>query len=204
MKTKLNLNIEILLNNLNKNNMLAVFVEDREHARLEVERLIKKGSSIAFGGSVTLNQCEITQMIEKGDYVICDRSDKAAFFNSDYMLTSVNAITQDGILYNVDGASNRIAGICYGPKKVVVVAGINKLVKDIDHAVLRVKHISAPKNCVRLNRNTPCARTGKCISDDINKGCDSVDRICCNYLISAKQREEDRISVIIVNEELGF
>jgi L-lactate utilization protein LutB len=200
----ISINIEILLDNLVKNNMYAVFVEDREHARLEVERLIRKGSSIAFGGSVTLNECGITHMMENGDYVICDRSDKTAFFNADYMLTSANAITQDGILYNVDGASNRVAGICYGPKKVIVVAGINKLVKDIDQAVLRLKHISAPKNCVRLNRNTPCARTGKCISDDINKGCDSADRICCNYLISAKQREKDRISVIIVNEELGF
>jgi len=200
----ISINIEILLDNLVKNNMYAVFVEDREHARLEVERLIRKGSSIAFGGSVTLNECGITHMMENGDYVICDRSDKTAFFNADYMLTSANAITQDGILYNVDGASNRVAGICYGPKKVIVVAGINKLVKDIDQVVLRLKHISAPKNCVRLNRNTPCARTGKCISDDINKGCDSADRICCNYLISAKQREKDRISVIIVNEELGF
>lgn len=200
----MDINIETLLNNLRKNNMLSVFVSDREHARLEVRRIIKKGSSVVFGGSATLNECQITQMIEKGNYVICDCSDKAASFSADYMLTSANAITQDGILYNVDGASNRVAGICYGSKKVIVVAGINKIVKDLDQAILRVKHISAPKNCVRLNRNTPCAYTGKCISDDINKGCDSEDRICCNYLISAKQREKDRITVIIVNEELGF
>ncbi len=198
------MDINRVMDNLRKNNMQAVFVENTSQAREAVSGMLFENASIVTGGSITLNQCGITDMIQKGGYRIADRSDKAAMFCADIMLCSTNALTEDGILYNVDGASNRVACLCHGPKKVIIVAGINKIVKDIEQAALRIKHIAAPKNCVRLYRNTPCAKTGKCISDDINKGCDSPDRICCNYVISAKQREAGRITVIIINEELGY
>jgi L-lactate utilization protein LutB len=198
------MDIRRVMDNLYKNNMQAIFVESKDQARKTVKELLYTNASISTGGSVTLDQCGITEMIQEGEYRICERTDKAAMFNADIMLCSTNAITEDGILYNVDGASNRVACLCYGPKKVIIVTGINKVVKDIEQAALRVKHVAAPKNCARLKRNTPCVRTGKCISDDINKGCDSADRICCNYLVSAKQREAGRITVIIVNEELGY
>jgi len=196
--------INKVLENLRKNNMNAVFAENRDRAKELVKEMLFVDASITTGGSVTLDQCGITKMIRENRYRLIERADKAAMFSADFMLTGTNAITEDGKLYNVDGASNRVACLCHGPKKVIVVAGINKIVKDIEQAVLRVKHIAAPKNCMRLSRNTPCAHTGKCISDDINKTCDSADMICCNYVISAKQREKGRITVIIVNEELGY
>lgn len=194
----------LVLHNLQKNNIQAFIVKDREQARSKVENMIKPGATVVFGGSITLEQCGIIQMVKKGDYITVDTSDKASMFSADYMLCSANAITQDGLIYNVDGASNRVACICNGPKKVIIVAGINKIVSDLEQAILRVKHIAAPKNCIRLKRNTPCSKTNRCISDDINKGCDSADRICCNYVVTAKQREKDRITVIIVEEELGY
>lgn len=194
----------LVLHNLQKNNIQAFIVKDREQAKDKVENMIKPGATVVFGGSITLEQCGITQMVKKGDYITVDTSDKASMFSADYMLCSANAITQDGLIYNVDGASNRVACICNGPKKVIIVAGINKIVSDLEQAILRVKHIAAPKNCIRLKRNTPCSKTNRCISDDINKGCDSADRICCNYVVTAKQREKDRITVIIVEEELGY
>ncbi|HOD93338.1 MAG TPA: lactate utilization protein [Clostridia bacterium] len=198
------MDINNVISNLNKNNMQAVYVEDRSQAIELVKEMLFKNASIVTGGSVTLSECGITQMLSDEGYNILDRSDKSAMFNADFLLSSTNALTEDGILYNVDGASNRVACLCYGPKKVIIIAGINKVVKNIEQAVLRVKHIAAPKNCVRLNRKTPCAHTGRCISDDINIGCASPDRICCNYVITAMQRDKGRITVIIVNEELGY
>ena len=198
------MDIKRVLDNLRKNNMDAVYVEHREHAKKIVKEMINKDALIVTGGSITLDACGITDMINDEGYNIADKADKSAMFSSDFMLSSTNAITEDGILYNVDGASNRVACICPGPKKIIIVAGINKIVKNFEQAILRVKHIAAPKNCIRLNRDTPCAYTGKCISDDINKGCSSRDRICCNFVVSAKQREKGRITVIIVNEELGY
>ncbi|HPL08929.1 MAG TPA: lactate utilization protein [Clostridia bacterium] len=198
------MDINKVLDNLRKNNMNAVFAENRDCARELVKEMLFEDASITTGGSVTLDQCGITKMIREDRYRLVERGDKAAMFSADFILSGTNAITEDGKLYNVDGYSNRVACICHGPKKVIIVAGVNKIVKDIQQAVLRVKHIAAPKNCIRLSRNTPCAHTGKCISDDINKTCDSADMICCNYVISAKQREKGRITVIIVNEELGY
>ena len=111
---------------------------------------------------------------------------------------------------NVDGFSNRISSIAFGPKKVIMIVGVNKIVKDVKEGLLRVKKIAAPKNCVRLKLDNPCVKLGKCVSlfksddPDMCDGCDKETRICCNYLISAKQREKGRITVVFVNEELGY
>ena len=111
---------------------------------------------------------------------------------------SSNAVTEEGELYNVDGNSNRVAALAYGPDSVIVVAGCNKIVPDIAAAVERVKKIAAPVNATRLHCSTPCAKTGECMN------CHSDGRICCNYLVSAQQRHQDRIKVILVGEELGY
>lgn len=205
---------------LRQNNMQAYYAENAEQAKEIVCSLIEKGSTISNGGSVTLKQTGIYELLKNGDYNYLDRDAEGlsreqiediyrkSFFADTYV-TSTNAITENGELYNVDGNSNRTAAILYGPKNVIVIAGINKIVPDIRAAVERVKKVAAPLNTVRLNCKTPCAVTGECISlkneDSVAcDGCRSDARICCNYVVSAFQRHRDRIKVIIVGEELGY
>ena len=205
---------------LRKNNMQAYFCNNSDEVRELVCKLMKKGDTVTHGGSVTLAQTGITKLISNGDYNYLDRNAPELTreqveeiylkaFTSDVYLTSANAITENGELYNVDGNSNRVAAILYGPKSVIVIAGYNKIVPDINEAIARVKCEAAPKNTVRLNCDTYCAKTGKCVS--LNKedslmsdGCRSEQRICCNYVVSSLQRKKDRIKVIIVGEELGY
>lgn len=205
---------------LRKNNMQSYFCNNSEEVRELVCKLMKKGDTVTHGGSVTLVQTGITKIISNGDYNYLDRNAPGLTreqveeiylksFTSDVYLTSANAITEKGELYNVDGNSNRVAAILYGPKSVIVIAGYNKIVPDINEAISRVKTIAAPQNTVRLNCETYCAKTGKCISLEkdnclMSDGCRSEQRICCNYVVSSMQRKKDRIKVIIVGEELGY
>ncbi len=213
------MNIEKVLEALRANKMDAYYVNNKEEARALALSLIPMGATCASGGSMTLAETGIIDALKKGNYTYIDRYDpalddagreeavKRAHF-ADFYLSSTNAITENGELYNVDGNSNRVSAIAHGPKNVIIVAGINKIVKNIEEAVVRVKTVAAPKNCVRLNCATPCAKTGHCISldrgGDMADGCSSPARICCNYLISAQQRHASRIRVILVGEELGY
>ncbi|MBQ3053382.1 MAG: lactate utilization protein [Clostridia bacterium] len=208
--------IKKVISNLEKNLMKAYYVENKEQVVPLISSLVSGKESVSAGGSVTLNECGVIDYLRNGKFNFLDRfkqglshQEKEKLFReaflADLYITSSNAITLDGQLYNVDGNSNRIAAIAYGPEKVIVVAGINKIVKDMDEAVLRVKNIAAPKNCVRLNMNTPCAKLGHCIKNDTSyEGCNSPDKICCSRLVCGQQRYKDRISVIIVGEELGY
>lgn len=205
---------------LKRNNMDACFCKNAEQAKEKVQSLIKKGDTISHGGSVTLKQCDIISLLKNGDYNYLDRNAEGLTredieeiyiktFSADVFLTSANAITENGELYNVDGNSNRVAAILYGPKSVIVIAGYNKIVPDINQAVIRLKTIAAPKNTKRLSCDTYCAREGKCVSLNKNNssicdGCNSEQRVCCNYVISSHQRKKNRIKVIIVGEELGY
>ena len=212
------LRMEKTKNALENNNMTAYTVKTKEEAADIVRSLLKKGDVIASGGSVTLNQCGITDIIKSPDYIYLDRNsvapDKTAeifrkSFSADVYLCSSNAITENGELYNVDGNSNRVAAIAYGPKSVIIIAGYNKIVRNIEEASNRVKKTAAPANTVRLQCDTYCSKSGECAaftkeSQDITSGCSSDERICCNFLISAKQRHKGRLKVILVAENLGF
>lgn len=214
------MDIEKTVNALKENGMNVVFANTAEQARQEVKKLLNKGSTTASGGSVTLKETGIYDLITCEDYNYIDRfeakteEEKAEMFSKiskcDYYFCSANAITENGELVNVDGFSNRVSALCFGPKNVIVVAGKNKLVKDVKEGFLRIKKIAAPKNCVRLNKNTPCAKIGKCISlsetesPDICGGCKSPDRICRNYVVCGPQAVKGRITVIICMEELGY
>ena len=212
------LRMEKTKNALENNNMTAYTVKTKEEAADIVRSLLKKGDVIASGGSVTLNQCGITDIIKSPDYIYLDRNsvapDKTAeifrkSFSADVYLCSSNAITENGELYNVDGNSNRVAAIAYGPKSVIIIAGYNKIVRNIEEASNRVKKTAAPANTVRLQCDTYCSKSGECAaftkeSQDITSGCSSDERICCNFLISAKQRHKGIIKVILVAENLGF
>lgn len=213
----LDLKIERTVKALAKNRMEAFVAENCEAAVEIVRSLMKEGDTVTCGGSVTLKESGVRALMESGAYNFLDRSKaktpeetKQAYrdaFSADVYLTSANAVTENGELYNVDGNSNRIAAIAYGPDRVIVVVGVNKLVRNLEDAAIRVKTVAAPPNTVRLGCKTPCANTGECISLSQNGGmCDGClgERICCNYLISAYQRHPDRIKVVIVKEELGY
>ena len=220
MTEELKNRIETTMQNLRLNKMEPYFVQTRAEACEKVSELLEKGCTVSCGGSVTLKQTGVYDLISSADYDFLDRSApgltreqveeiyRKTFF-ADAFVTSTNALTENGELYNVDGNSNRVAAILYGPKSVIVVCGVNKLVKNIDEAINRVKTKAAPPNTVRLNIDTYCAKTGQCVSlnkenPEMCEGCHSDGRICCNYVVCAQQRHVNRIKVIIVNEELGY
>lgn len=220
MTEELKNRIETTMQNLRLNKMEPYFVQTSAEACEKVSELLEKGCTVSCGGSVTLKQTGVYDLISSADYDFLDRSVpgltreqveeiyRKTFF-ADAFVTSTNALTENGELYNVDGNSNRVAAILYGPKSVIVVCGVNKLVKNIDEAINRVKTKAAPPNTVRLNIDTYCAKTGQCVSlnkenPEMCEGCHSDGRICCNYVVCAQQRHVNRIKVIIVNEELGY
>ncbi|MCM1284787.1 MAG: lactate utilization protein [Acetobacter sp.] len=212
------MDIEKVLKNLEKNGFKPYYVETKQEVLPIVKSLLKKGESVSNGGSESIKETGIFELITNGDYDFIDRTGLQGeelrnsyikAFGCDTYFCSSNAVTENGELYNVDGNSNRVACIVYGPRQVIMVVGINKIVKNIDEAVKRVKCKAAPPNTRRLNISTPCSVTGECVSlksdnPEICQGCQGDTRICCNYVISAKQRHKDRIKIIIVNENLGY
>ena len=198
------LKIEKTIKNLKANKMDAYYCDNKEDACNLVKTLIKKGDVISSGGSVTLKERAAEGITPEELEEVYHKT-----FSSDVYFASSNAITENGELYNVDGNSNRVAAILYGPKSVTLVCGYNKIVKNIDEAIDRVKRIAAPSNTIRLNIETPCGKTGKCITADkegaeLCSGCKSDRRICCNYVVCAQQRHKDRIKVIIIGEKYGY
>lgn len=217
----MNERIEKTMSALERNNMRALYAENCAEARALVQEMLFKGAVIASGGSVSLKQSGVWDIIGSPDYNFLDRTkpglteeEKLDIFRAtigcDFYFCSSNAVTENGELINVDGFANRISAISFGPKKVIMLVGVNKLVKDVNEGLLRVKRIAAPKNTARLEIDAPCRKYGRCISlcgsecPNITDGCGGDTRICCDYLISARQRIHNRINVILCNEELGY
>lgn len=214
--TKIQKTIQALQNN----RMNAFYVETKEEALKLALGFIKEGDVISHGGSVTLKEVGLIDAFKNGKYKYLDRSAPGLTneeimeiyrkcFGADAYFTSSNAVTVSGELYNVDGNSNRVAPMLFGPEKVIVVVGVNKIVDTISDAADRVKRHAAPPNCVRLEKNTYCAKEGKCVTADSGElpfcaGCGSDDRICSNFTVMTRQRQEGRVNVIIVNEKLGY
>lgn len=198
-----------LISSLEKNNMRGYYVQNEIELKQVLAKLMPDASSVAVGGSMTLFETGTLEWIRQNNYHFYDRYAQGLTadeikevhrkaFSVDTYLCSVNAITEKGELYNVDGSGNRVAAMIYGPDRVIVIAGTNKIVKDIDDAITRNREISAPANAVRLNMGTPCTITGSC-SD-----CKSTGRICCAYTTIAYQRNKDRIHVIFVQGSYGY
>ena len=198
---------------LRRNRMVAEYVDSRWDVLPKILEWIPQGATIAFGGSVTLEETGvlngIRQMGAQGELEVLDRFApgqtseelKDLFrraFTSDVFLTSSNAVTQDGYLYNVDGRGNRVAAMIYGPDTVIVVAGINKICENLEAAIRRNQTVSAPKNAARLHKNTPCVQTGECMH------CLSKDRICASFVALGPQMIPNRIKVLLVGESLGY
>ena len=217
----MNQQIQKLFKNLEKNKIQPLFAETKEDAVKLVKDMLFDGCVITWGGSMSVIECGIDKLLRDEKYCFMDRGragitpeEQQECFKSsigaDFFFCSANAITEKGEIVNVDGLANRISSIAFGPKKVVMIVGVNKIVYDLKEAFLRVKKIAAPKNCVRLNKNTPCAKLGHCVSlvnndnPDFADGCNSDDRICCDYMVSAMQRQSNRLTVILVDENLGY
>lgn len=217
----MNQQIKNVLENLKFNNMEAYYAATPEDALETVKSLLKNGDTVSVGGSVTLNEIGVMELLRNGDYNFLDRNKKGLTrdevnqiyincFSADCYLCSSNAVTESGELYNVDGNCNRISALTFGPKSVIVVVGKNKIVPTLKDAVLRVKTLAAPKNTVRLGLNTYCAKNGECVSLKVGdkygmlSGCDSPDRICVSATVTARQRNKSRIKVILVDAPLGY
>jgi L-lactate utilization protein LutB len=201
--------IERTIKSLEKNNMHGYLVKGKEELIQKIEELVDQGATVGIGGSMTLFETGIIDYLRTDRYKLLDRyadglngDDMKNIFRqsllSDAYFTSTNAITEDGGLYNVDGNGNRVAAMLYGPDKVIIIAGVNKIVKNEAEAVERVKNIAAPANTKRLGIKTPCEVTGKCID------CSSEGRICCEYTTIKMQRAKGRIHVIFLNESYGY
>lgn len=197
-----------VIKGLESRNMLGFYAETKEDALKKALELIPEGSSVGWGGSMSIAEIGLQDTIINGNYQVYNRDIckspeekrevELKIFGCDYFLCSSNAITEDGILVNIDGNSNRVAAIAYGPKNVVMIVGMNKVAKDVDSAISRARNIAAPINAQRFPVDTPCKHTGSCAN------CKSIDCICCEFLITRYSRHANRIHVILVNEALGF
>ncbi len=205
--------IQKTIDALKANNMEVFYAENKEAIPDIVKGILNEGDTISCGGSMTLKECGVDDLLKSGAYNFLDRAETddvaklyRECFSADAYLMSANAVTENGELINVDGNGNRVASIVFGPKKVICVVGANKIVKDIDEGFKRVKTVAAPKNAVRLNTATPCKELGHCICVDGNfaDGCKSPQRICSQYAVTAFQRDKNRIKVIITPQSLGY
>ena len=190
---------------LESRNMSAYYAADRDAAKAIALSLIPEGASVTMGGAMSAHEIGLVDALKAGNYRFIDRDayeDKRQAmllaYDADVFLSSANAITEDGVMINIDGNANRVSAICQGPKKVVFIVGMNKVCPDVDSAMKRARNVAAPINAQRFGLSTPCAKTGACMD------CKSPDTICCQFLVTRFSRHKDRIHVILVNDNLGF
>ena len=195
---------ETVIKGLQSRNMSGYYAASKEEALKQALELIPAESTISMGGCMSAYEIGLINALESGNYHYLDRSKMEpregllAAYDSDIFLSSTNAITNDGILVNIDGNSNRVSCIAQGPKKVIFIVGMNKVCADLDSAMKRARNVAAPINAQRFDIKTPCKETGKCFD------CKSPDTICCQFLITRYSKHIGRIHVILVNDDLGF
>lgn len=185
----------------------AYYVSTAEEARAKALELIPENLTVSWGGSVTIDEIGLKKAVIDGGYNVINRDEAGTpeertelmrkALTCDVFLMSANAVSEDGQLVNIDGNGNRVAALCFGPKEVIVVAGMNKVAGNIEEAYARARKFAAPVNAQRFNLGTPCNRTGMC-SD-----CLSPDSIC-SQLVVTRRTSGGRIKVILVGEDLGF
>lgn len=201
--------VDRTLESLKNNNMKGYYIENREQLFEKLKKLIVENSIIGVGDSITLSETGVIDFLREGNYEFLDKyrdgitseEKKQIYiqnFSADTFICSTNALTENGELYNIDGNGSRVAPMIYGPKQVILVVGINKIVKNIEEAEKRVRNYSAPIDAKKLNKNTPCTTLGYCVD------CKSPNRICNHFTIIRRQFDKDRIKVIIIGEELGY
>ncbi len=181
-------------------------LESKEELIPLLNKLLKAKDSVSVGGSMTLFETGVIDYLEKHsdiqylDRYHCDKPQELfkEVFSSDVYITSSNALTMQGELYNIDGSGNRVAAMIYGPKKVIVVCGVNKVCNDLEEAKKRLKTLAAPANSIRLNKDNPCAKLGYCVD------CNAPSRICSSEVVISRSSIADRIHLIIIKENLGY
>ena len=201
-----------IIKKLESRKMEGYYCPDIESAKEKVLALIgdakKDGKkTVAYGGSMTVDGLGLKEMILQAGHELVIREEaktkeeqkqcKARQINADSFLMSTNAVTLDGELINIDGRGNRVSFLIYGPEQVIVVAGMNKVVSNVEDGIRRVHDLATPPNAVRLNRDTPCAKTGRCA------GC-LPNTICCQTVVTRASMIPGRIKVVLVGETLGY
>ena len=194
-----------VIEGLASRNMTGYYAADKEAALQLALSLIPEGSTVTMGGGMSVHEIGLPAALKEGNYNFIDRDEMKdkraampAAYDADFFLMSTNAMTQDGILVNIDGNSNRVSALAQGPRKVIIIAGMNKVCDDVDGAMKRARNVAAPINAQRFGLDTPCSRTGACMN------CKSPDTICCQFLITRYSKHAGRIHVILVNDSLGF
>lgn len=194
-----------VIKGLESRNMTGYYAASKEEALKIALDLIPEKSMISMGGATSAREIGLVQALKEGDYDFIDRDayedGREAMlkaYDADFFLSGTNAMTDDGVLVNIDGNSNRVSAIAQGPKKVLFIVGMNKVCSDVDAAMKRARNVAAPINAQRFGLSTPCAKTGACFN------CKSRDTICCQFLITRYSRHTERIHVILVNDNLGF
>ncbi len=194
-----------VIKGLTSRNMTGYYAGSKQEALDIALSLIPEGSSVTMGGGMSVHEIGLVNELQDGNYNFIDRDtceDKRAAmlmaYDADVFLSSVNAITEDGELVNIDGNANRVSAIAQGPRKVIFIVGMNKVCNDLDGAMKRARNVAAPINAQRFGLSTPCSKTGACMD------CKSPDTICCQFLITRFSRHPGRIHVILVNDNLGF
>lgn len=194
-----------VIKGLESRNMSGYFASSKEEALKLAMVLIPTGSCVTMGGAMSAHEIGLVKELKEGNYNFIDRDEyedkraaMLAAYDADVFLSSANAITEDGILVNIDGNANRVSAIAQGPKKVVFIVGMNKVCPDVDSALKRARNVAAPINAQRFGLSTPCCKTGSCMD------CKSPDTICCQFLVTRFSRHAERIHVILVNDSLGF
>lgn len=193
---------------LESRNHEAYYAANAEAALAKALELIPEGSSVGWGGSMTTEAIGLNDAIKSGNYNALDRDAAAGMAermdiirshnSADFFLTSCNAMSEDGVIVNIDGIGNRVACLSFGPAHVLMVVGMNKIVKTFDDAISRAKNIASPINAQRFDIKTPCKQTGYCAD------CKSPNRICCSTLITSFSMTPGRFKIILVNDDLGF
>ncbi len=196
---------QTVIKGLQSRNMSGYYAEDKEEALKIALSLIPEGSAVTMGGGMSVHEIGLSDALKTGNYNFIDRDkfeDKRAAallaYDADVFLASTNAMTQDGVLVNIDGNANRVSAIAFGPKKVILIVGMNKVCNDVDAAMKRARNVAATTNAQRFGLSTPCSKTGTCMD------CKSPETICCQFLITRYSKFNDRIHVILVNDNLGF
>ena len=197
-----------MIKNLEQRHYDAYFCKTAEDIRNQVKELIPEGSTISWGGSMTIRDSGVTKMLKAGNYEVFDRDDVTTqedklriyrkAFECDYYLASVNAISEDGVIINIDGNGNRVAAITWGPEHVILIVSLNKVCQDVDAAIKRARSTAAPTNMARFDFKTPCQIDGSC------HDCKSKDSICNYISIQRMSHPAKRHIVILTSEDLGY
>ena len=194
-----------VIKGLESRQMSGYYAANREEALKIALSLIPEGSTVTMGGAMSAHEIGLPQALAQGNYNFIDRDkmeDKRAAmlaaYDADFFLASANAMTEDGVIINIDGNANRVSAIAQGPRHVIFIVGMNKICDDVDGALKRARNVAAPINAQRVGLNTPCTKTGSCMD------CKTPDTICCQFLITRYSKHPGRIHVILVNDYLGF